>query len=113
MEYTSCSVIDPDNTPIKSIDDDEMEHLLELFQSEHDDILLDVDLKVLHGWLVVSPYSKVYTVLTVFFNKYGGAIFGVKNGLLHFSMFITTKFNIKSAGGNMGDSQGVGIVFVI
>ena len=31
VEYESESVSDPDTTPIKSIDDDEMYHLLELF----------------------------------------------------------------------------------
>ena len=41
------SILDPDTTPIKSIDDDEMDHLLEFFHSEHDDDLLDVDLQML------------------------------------------------------------------
>ena len=31
FEYNSESVPDTDTTPIKSIDDDEMDHLLELF----------------------------------------------------------------------------------
>ena len=31
LEYTSESVPEPDNTPIKFIDDDEMDQLLELF----------------------------------------------------------------------------------
>ena len=35
--------------PIKSIDDDEMDHLLEFFHSEHDDDLLDVDLQMLQA----------------------------------------------------------------
>ena len=43
------SVPDPDTTPIKSIDDDEMDHLLELFHSEHDDDLLDVELQMLQA----------------------------------------------------------------
>ena len=37
----------PDTTPIKSIDDDEMDHLLELFQLEHDENLLGFDLYML------------------------------------------------------------------
>ena len=41
------SVLDPDTTPIKSIDDDEMDNLLEFFYSEHDDNILDVDLQML------------------------------------------------------------------
>ena len=44
VESNYDSVPDPDTTPIKSIDDDEMERLLEFFHSEHDDDLLYVDL---------------------------------------------------------------------
>ena len=40
---------DPYTTPTKSIDDDEMYHLLELFHSEHDDNLLDVDLQMIQN----------------------------------------------------------------
>ena len=47
VESNSESVIDSYTTPIKSIDDDEMEHLLELFHSEHDDDLLGIDLQML------------------------------------------------------------------
>ena len=43
------SVPDPETTPIKSIDDDKMDHLLELFHSEHDDDILDVDLRMLQA----------------------------------------------------------------
>ena len=43
------SVTDPDTTPIKSIDDNEMDHLLKLFHSEYDDNLLDVDLQMLQA----------------------------------------------------------------
>ena len=42
-------VLDPDTTTIKSIDDDEIDHLLEFFHSEHDDYLLDVDLQMLQA----------------------------------------------------------------
>ena len=47
IESNYESVPDPDTTLIKSIDDDEMDHLLELFHSEHDEDLLDVDLQML------------------------------------------------------------------
>ena len=47
VESNYESVPDPDNIPIKSIDDDETGHLLELFHSEHDDDLLDIDLHIL------------------------------------------------------------------
>ena len=43
------SVPDPYTTPIKSIGDDELDHLLEFFHSEHDDNLLDVDLQMLQS----------------------------------------------------------------
>ena len=36
-----------DSTPIKSIDDDEIYRLLELFHSEHDEDIIDVDPQVL------------------------------------------------------------------
>ena len=55
VESNFESVPDPYTTPIKSIDDYEMEHLLELFHSEHDEDLLDVDLHILQAQLVVSP----------------------------------------------------------
>ena len=49
VESNYDSVPYPDTTPIKYIDDDEMDHLLELFHSEHDDDLLDVDLQMLQA----------------------------------------------------------------
>ena len=49
VESNYDSVPDPDITPIKSFDDDEMDHLLELFHSEYDDDLLDVDLQMLQA----------------------------------------------------------------
>ena len=49
VDYHSESVPEPDTTLIKSIDDDEMDHLLELFYSEHDEGLLDVDLHMLQS----------------------------------------------------------------
>ena len=44
--YSSESVPDAYTSPIKSAYDDEMDHLLEFFHSEHDDDLLDVDLQM-------------------------------------------------------------------
>ena len=47
VEYNYESVTDPDTTLIKSIDDYDMYHILELFQSEHDNDILDVDLQII------------------------------------------------------------------
>ena len=44
VEYNSESVPYPETNLIKLIDDNEMDHLLKLFHSEHDDYLLDVEL---------------------------------------------------------------------
>ena len=52
---TSESVPYPDTTPIKSIDGDEMDQLLEIFHSDHDDGFLDVDHQMLQDLLVVAP----------------------------------------------------------
>ena len=49
LGYTSESVTYPDTTLIKSIDDDEVDQLLELFHSENDDYILDVDLQMLQA----------------------------------------------------------------
>ena len=49
VESNYESVPDPDTTSIKSIDDDEMNHLLELFHPEHDEYLLDVYLQILQA----------------------------------------------------------------
>ena len=49
VESSYDSVPDPYTTPIKSIDDNEMGHLLELLHSEHDDNLLDVDLQMIQN----------------------------------------------------------------
>ena len=46
LESNYDSVPDPYTTTIKSIDDYEMDHLLEVFHSEHDDNILDVDLQM-------------------------------------------------------------------
>ena len=49
VESIYDSVTDPDTTPIKSIYDYEMDHLLEFFHSEHDDDFLYVDLQMLQA----------------------------------------------------------------
>ena len=47
VDFNSESVPDPDTSPIKSIDDDEMDHLHEFFHSEHDEDIMDVELQML------------------------------------------------------------------
>ena len=47
VESNSESVPDIDTNPTKSIDDDKIDHLLELFHAENDDDLLDVYLQML------------------------------------------------------------------
>ena len=49
VEYNSVYVPDLETPPIKPIYDDEMDHLLEFFHSEHDDDLLDFDLHMLQS----------------------------------------------------------------
>ena len=48
VEFNLESVTDKDPTLIESINDDEMDHLLEFINSENDDIL-DVDLQILQS----------------------------------------------------------------
>ena len=45
LEY----VPDPDNTPIKYIDNDEMDQLLEFFYSYDDDDILDFDIQMIQA----------------------------------------------------------------
>ena len=47
VESNSGSVPDTDTTPIKSIYDDEMVHLLEILHSEHNDDILGVNLQMI------------------------------------------------------------------
>ena len=79
FECTSDSVPDPDTTPIKSIDYDEMYQLLKLFHSEHEYDILGVDIYMRQDLIVVAPSSKMYTFYNVLFHKYGGANDSVKN----------------------------------
>ena len=66
FEHNSDYVPDPYTTPIKSIDDYEMYQIMEFFHSYHDAYRLGVDLQMIQAWLAVAPYSKNYTVSTVF-----------------------------------------------
>ena len=49
VESNSKSVPNPYTTPIKSIYDDEMDHLLEIFHSKQDEDILNVDLQMLQA----------------------------------------------------------------
>ena len=49
------SMIDPEKTPIKSEDNDEMNHILEFLHSEHDCDLLEIDLNMIQPRMIVSP----------------------------------------------------------
>ena len=110
VESSYVSVPDLYTTPIKSIDDDEMDHLLEFFHSEHDEDLLDVDHQMLQALLVVVPPSQIYTVSTVFFHKDGGENVAVTYCMSHFYMFITINATVKLANGNTGHSQEICII---
>ena len=69
---------------IKWIFDDEMDHLLEFFHSEHEDDILDVDLQMIQDWLLIDYSSKFYTVSTVFFHNNGEANVAVTNFMSNF-----------------------------
>ena len=49
VESNYKPVPDPDNSPIKSIDDDETDHILEFYHSEHYYDLLDVEHQMLQA----------------------------------------------------------------
>ena len=110
VESNYESVTDPDTTPIKSIDYDEIDHLLKFFYSGHNDDILDANLQMLQVWLVVALTSKFYTLSTVLFHKDGGAKFSVTNYMSHFSMFVPTKSTVKLENENTGHAQGIGII---
>ena len=61
----------------------------------------------IYWWL---PYFKIYTVYTVFFNKYRGSNVAVTNYMSQFSMFFPTKATVKMDNGNMVHVQGIGII---
>ena len=102
--------LNPDTTPIKSIDDYEMDQLLGLFHSENDDDLLNVNLQMFQAWLVIPPSSKFYIVYNVLFHKDGGAKFAATNVMSCFYIFVPTKVTIKLDNRNTGRAQWIGIV---
>ena len=71
--YLSDSMPDPYQAPIKSEDNYEMCHILELLHSEHDDYIIDVELQKIQAWLIFSPYSKFIQSKLCFYCKYGGS----------------------------------------
>ena len=67
FESSSDFVPDPDNTMIKSTDDYEMDQILELLHSEHDNDLLDVYLHMLQYWLgLLIPQNVLQYLLCCF-----------------------------------------------
>ena len=87
-----------------------MDQLLESFHSDHDDNLLDIELRILPYWLVVSPSSNFYTLFTMLFHKCWEENVAVKNCTSHFYMFVPTKANAKLANVSMGHAQGIRVI---
>ena len=73
-------------------------------------IFLDIELQIIQAWLVVTPYSRFYTVSNFLFRRYGGLNFSVKDCMSHFSMFAPTKSTVKLANGNQGHARVIGII---
>ena len=87
-----------------------MDQLLELFHSDYDDDILDVDLQIIQYWLLVAPSSKFYTVSNVLFHKDEGANVTVTNCMSNISMFFSTKSTVKLANGNTGHDKVIGAI---
>ena len=68
---------------------------------------------MLQDLLVVDTSSKIYTVPSVLFHKYGGADVPVKNFISHFSMLVPTKSYVKLAKVNMGLTQVIEIILML
>ena len=49
VELKSESISDPDATPNKPIDDNEMDHILEIIHSEHDEDIMCIDIHMLQA----------------------------------------------------------------
>ena len=109
VEFNSEYIPNSDTIPIKSIADDEMDHLLEFFHSGYYEYLLDVDIYIIQAWLVVDPPSKFYAVSTVLFYKHWGVNVAVKKFLPHFSVFVPTKANVKPDNVNKDMTQELGL----
>ena len=99
-----------DNTPIMATNNDKLVQLLELFLSDYDYDILDVDLHMLHDWLVGALSSKFYKVSTLLCYKHRVSNVGVTNFLYHFFMFVSNKINMKLANSNTGHAQEIGII---
>ena len=84
MEYPSGSFTDLENSPIKSIDDDEIDQILGLFHLEHDYDILYFDIHMIQASLVVASHLNIYTVSTVLSHKNEGVNVVVTNFLSHF-----------------------------
>ena len=65
---------------------------------------------MLQDGLLVNPYSKIYTISTVLFHKYGEPNVLVTNCMSHFSMFVPTKATVKLSNGNTVHAQVIGII---
>ena len=65
---------------------------------------------MLQDRLLVPPSSICYTVSVLLFRKYLGENIGVTNCMSHFSMFVSTKADVKFTNGNMDNSQEIGIL---
>ena len=76
-----------------------MNQLPELFHSENDDDILDVDIQMLQALLVVSPSLEFIQSQLRVLNKDEGANIGLKN---YISMFAPIKESVKLTNGNMG-----------
>ena len=88
-----------------------MDQLLELFHTENYDCLLSANLQIFQSWLLVTTYSKLYTVSTMLFHKDWGEHFSVTNFMSHFSMFVPTNDNVKFANRNTRHAQWIGFLF--
>ena len=62
LEYPSGSFTDLDNSPIKSIDDDEIDRILGLFHLEHDYDILYFDIHMIQASLVVASHLNIYEI---------------------------------------------------
>ena len=113
LRYNSDSFSDPYNITFKSINDGEMDYLLEIFSLGSWWWYLGVGLQILQDCLVVSPSSILYTVSALFFRKCVGSNFWVIDYMSHFYMLVPTKSKVKLYNGNMRHAQLIGIILFI
>ena len=111
FECPPYSIPDQGNNPTKSIDDYKMNQLLELFHLENDDDFLDVGIKMLQAWLVVTPYKQIIqSQLCCFINMEEPML--ELQIYVAFSKFLPTQSNVYLANGNMGYVQLIGIILL-